>query len=136
MCFTIKDGIERFMSSPDFPEGSISHKAAIDGIIGAGGIPVYAHSLGGECEKHLSFAEAERRIAIMKSEGIMGLECYYSRYSKDEISFLLSLADKYGLLVSGGSDFHGSNKTVLIGELSASGDLVTSDRLGIIDKIL
>ena len=129
-----REAINKYMSSPDFPEGSLPSRMAIEGITGAGGIPVYAHPLGGECETRVSHAECERRVKILKNMGVMGLECYYSRYSTEDESFLLSLADKYGLFVSGGSDFHGKNKTVSIGSLSDKGHKISANLLTVLKK--
>ena len=49
------------------------------------------------------------------------IQCYYSRYDEAEISMLIEIARERGLLVSGGSDFHGKNKNVSIGELNTAG---------------
>lgn len=124
-----REAIDKYMSSPDFPEGSLPARLAIDGILGAGGIPVYAHPFGGECEERISREECERRLLILKEMGLLGMECYYSRYSEEDEEYLLSLADRHGLFVSGGSDFHGKNKTVRIGDLSSRGRRVTENML-------
>ena len=131
-----REAIDKYMSSPDFPEGSLPSRMAIDGIVGAGGIPVYAHPLGGECEVRVSRDECERRVKILKNMGVMGLECYYSRYSEEDEAFLLSLADKYGLWVSGGSDFHGKNKTVSIGCLSDTGRKINANLLTVLTNVM
>ena len=91
---------------------------AVSAIKNAGGIPVWAHPLGGEGEEHLSHDKFLTKLDIMKSFGIQGLECYYSRYNKDEIDFLVECANKNNLLISGGSDYHGSNKDIPIGKLN------------------
>ena len=135
LCLTVRDGIERYLSGPDFPEGCVDADIAISSIINAGGIAVYAHPLGGENELRLSFAEVERRVKLLKEIGIGGLECYYSRYSEEEIAFLKSLAEKYGLYVSGGSDFHGENKTVELGNLSSTGCRATAWDIDIIQGL-
>lgn len=135
MAWSIKEAIDTFMSSPDFPDGNIPASSAIRSIVESGGIPVYAHSLGGECDARLSYEQTQRRILLMKEAGILGLECYYSRYSREDEAFLLSVAKRLGLLVSGGSDFHGKNKTVVIGELSNEGQKIGCDKLSVLDKI-
>ena len=132
---TVGEAINKYMSSAEFPEGSLPSGMAIGGILGAGGIPVYAHPLGGECEVRISHEECERRVMILKEAGVLGLECYYSRYSEEDEEFLLSLAGRHGLLVSGGSDFHGKNKTVRIGCLSKSGIRIDEDRLSVLKNI-
>ena len=42
--------------------------------------------------------------------GLDGIEAIYSTYSDEEESYVRSLAAKYNLLITGGSDFHGTNK--------------------------
>lgn len=90
----------------------------ISAIKSAGGIPIWAHPLGGEGERHLSPEEFYPRFETMKSFGIQGLECCYSRYSEEEAEFLINCAQKNGLLISGGSDYHGTNKDIPIGRLN------------------
>lgn len=95
----------------------------------AGGIPVWAHPLGGEGEEHLTKEEFLQKLATMLDCGIQGLECYYSRYTKSEIEFLKECANKNGLMITGGSDYHGSNKTVLLGQLNVNNSPVDSKEL-------
>ena len=61
----------------------------------------------------------EKRIAFLKTCGLNALECFYSLYNYQEIEMIKKLADKYDLLLSAGSDYHGKNKAVKIGETSA-----------------
>ena len=107
----------------------ITAASAIDGILAAGGVPVWAHPLGGEGEKHLTEEEFARQLTCLLQMGIQGLECYYSRYTEEEVEFLLEQARKYGLLVSGGSDYHGANKNIPLGTLNAYGKEVKKEAL-------
>ncbi len=104
---------------------------AIKTIKEAGGIPVWAHPLGGEGEEHLNKDEFLSRLKIMIECGIQGLECFYSRYSDAEISFLIDCANNNGLFITGGSDYHGKNKTVLLGQLNINNNPVDSKELNI-----
>ena len=88
----------------------IDAKTAIDSIRAAGGIAVWAHPLGGEGEKRLTEEEFEARLSVLLTGGIQGLECFYSRYSRAESELLLGHARARGLIVTGGSDYHGANK--------------------------
>lgn len=108
---------------------------AIRAIRRSGGIAVWAHPLGGENEKHMGRAELESRLDILQTLGIQGLECYYSRYDEAEISMLIEIARERGLLVSGGSDFHGKNKNVSIGELNTAGKPVYDSDLSLIEVL-
>ncbi len=105
---------------------------AINAIISAGGIPVWAHPLGGEGERHLSAEEFLPKLKNMLEFGIQGLECYYSRYNMEEIKFLVECAEKYGLLVSGGSDYHGKNKDIPAGRLNTENKQIESEKLTIL----
>jgi len=69
---------------------------AVQIILAANGLPVLAHPLS---VSHVVPGLVER--------GLVGLEAYYTGYTPDETRFLLNLAAKYDLLVTGGSDFHG-----------------------------
>jgi hypothetical protein len=49
----------------------------------------------------------ETLVVQLKHVGLVGLETYYNGYHNKTIQRLVGLADKHGLLTSGGSDFHG-----------------------------
>lgn len=91
---------------------------AIALIRAAGGLPIIAHPF--------SYGFGTEQVEDMVSDfafyGAVGMECYYSTHSYEDTVFALSLCESYGLLPSGGSDFHGKNKPGL--ELgSGYGDL-------------
>ena len=98
----------------------IEAETAVRAIEAAGGISVWAHPLGGEGEKRLTPEKFEIQLETLQNYGIRGMECWYSRYSPEEVQFLLRQAQKVGLIVTGGSDYHGSNKKgISLGMLSA-----------------
>ena len=85
----------------------------------AGGRSVWAHPLGGEGEKRLTPEKFEDQLQTLLAAGLKGMECHYSRYSREEIQFLRDRAAAHGLTVTGGSDYHGINKRDLeLGMLS------------------
>ena len=124
---TIADAIDRYLKGDGFPDDRIDAAEAIDAILKSGGIPVWAHPLGGEREERLTRPELEGRLAELISLGLRGIECLYSRYSKEDEAWLLSVAKKHGLLASGGSDYHGKNKTVELAKLASDGEADTSE---------
>ncbi len=71
-----------------------------------GGIPILAHPF----QYRLTRTQLEELICKTKDAGLIGMEVYYSTYSEEQSADLLTLARKYDLAPSGGSDFHGSNK--------------------------
>ena len=73
----------------------------------AGGIPVLAHPAllgtpGGRLEDSM--------IRSLKEMGLLGIEAYYTGHSADRQKYYLGLAERHGLLVTGGTDFHGDFK--------------------------
>lgn len=116
-------------------ESRIPAELAIGAIKSSGGVAIWAHPLGGENEIHMSRDELEEKLGVLQDIGIEGLECFYSRYDEDEIAMLLDIAESRGLLVSGGSDFHGKNKNVEIGELGVSKRPVFDSDLSLIAEL-
>ncbi len=72
---------------------------AVKLVLRANGLPVLAHPL--------FINNVETIVAELKVAGLVGIEVYYNGYNAGEISSLVKLADKYGLLATGGSDYHG-----------------------------
>ena len=115
----IDTAIKKYINPCKVKNDRIDADIAIKAIVHAGGIPVWAHPLGGEGERRLTTEEFQRQLEELIADGIQGLECYYSRYSQDEIAFLLEQANAHNLLISGGSDYHGSNKkAITLGKLN------------------
>ncbi len=79
---------------------------AIGMIIGAGGVPVLAHPFTLNCART---DELERLVKQLVALGLAGIEVYYSEHSPQQVAAYESLARRYHLLVTGGSDFHGAN---------------------------
>ena len=109
---------------------------AIEAIVVAGGIPVWAHPLGGEGEIHITKEEFFKQFEIMKKIGIRGLECHYSRYNKDETDFLVNVAKENNLFITGGSDYHGVNKDIPLGKLNVDNKLISIDNITILNEII
>lgn len=97
-------------------ERRLTPAEAIDAILHADGIPVLAHGILADGSKLLSAEETEKRVKRLKESGLMGLECYYSTYTPEQTEIMLSLAERYNLMVTAGSDYHGKNKSVLFGQ--------------------
>ena len=101
----------------------------------SGGIAVWAHPLGGEWEPLLSSDEFKSRLSELCRLGIQGLECFYSRYTNEQEHFLAQSARENNLLISGGSDYHGTNKTIALGELGRESPDIKLRQLTILKKI-
>ncbi len=113
----------------------IDGSKVIKAILESGGVPVWAHPVGGTAEKEISIPQFEKQLDVLIDAGLMGLECYYSKYSMKQVNMLVDVANKYKLLISGGSDYHGKNKTVQIGELNADGVMVNKKMLTVMEFV-
>lgn len=88
------------------PRKKITPEYAIDLILKSKGVPILAHPL------LYPFTDKELAACIetLIPAGLKGLEVYYAMNSGDDERRMKRLAKTYGLLFSGGSDFHGSYK--------------------------
>ena len=95
--------IEAHNKTRSFSKG-ISYEECIDLITKSGGIPILAHP------KSLELTEKELLILLknMINCGLKGIEVFHSSHTPLEIKKYMEIAQKYDLLVSGGSDYHGS----------------------------
>ncbi len=133
---TIDEAIQVYINPHKPRRDRIDGSTAVSAILHAGGIPVWAHPLGGEGEKRLTVEEFEAQLNYLLVQGIRGLECHYSRYHTPDREFLVQQAMVHGLLISGGSDYHGANKRDLpLGRLSSDGSFVPPDKLTILQKV-
>ena len=85
-------------------------KQALHFINEAQGIAVLAHPNTLGISK---YSELERLIVQLVDEGLKGIEVYYPEHSAAEVAQYKTLADRYGLLSTGGTDYHGIEKNGL-----------------------
>lgn len=88
------------------PREKVTPAQAVELIVKAGGVPILAHPP----LYHMGNDRLDALVSFLKADGLMGIEVFYSTYSNQDVRDMQRLADKYELLVSGGSDFHGANK--------------------------
>ena len=88
------------------PRPKVTPMDAVDYILAAGGVPILAHPV----MYHMTSQQLNHMIDEMKAHGLRGIEAIYSENTAaDEVRFK-ELARENDLLISGGSDFHGTNK--------------------------
>jgi 3',5'-nucleoside bisphosphate phosphatase len=104
-----KEAFDRFLADgkPAYvPRDLPSPAEAIQWITAAGGLAVLAHPTWVKLADR-SLIELVREL---KAAGLDGVEVYYSTHAARQTREYLSLAQQLGLLVTGGSDFHGLTK--------------------------
>ena len=97
---------------------------AIDLILGAGGVPILAHPLsrGKRPPKELGFPLAHYEAMIER--GIAGFEAYHYDVEDDARDWLIALAKKHDLIITGSSDYHGkTGKTARLGDNTTSEEM-------------
>jgi hypothetical protein len=99
----VSDAFARYLS-PGRPGFSPRYKLAPDDAIriirSARGIATLAHPAG--------IVELETRVLPhLVGVGLQGLECYYGQYDEATVARLLGVAERFHLIATGGSDYHG-----------------------------
>jgi 3',5'-nucleoside bisphosphate phosphatase len=104
VCRTADEAFERFLKKhrPAYvPKFKMSAAQAIELIQSAGGLAVLAHP---------GLNQADDFIPGMAEAGLDGIECFHTKHSTSATERYLEMADRFHLLVTGGSDCHGWNK--------------------------
>ena len=107
---SVKEAFDRYLSTGKplyLPKDVLTPADAIRLLHNAGGIAVMAHpgliALGDD-------ALAQRIESLARDAGMDGIEAYYSQHSPAQTARFRALAERLGLVVTGGSDFHGTAK--------------------------
>jgi len=100
----LDDAFERFLKKgrPAWvPKSKMSARQGVDLIHQAGGLAVMAHP---------GLNRTDDIIPALVDAGLDGIECYHSKHSSTLTARYLEFAEKFNLLVTGGSDCHGFSK--------------------------
>lgn len=91
----------------------ISYKDALDIIHKASGISSLAHPM------QYGFSKNELDICInnLKQANLKAIECYYPTHTQKQANLLIDMCQKYNLKRTAGSDFHGENRNVALGNV-------------------
>lgn len=108
--------IKEYINKVRFPNKYVRPEEAIEGILGGGGVPVLAHPSYGNGDDIIVGQEMDQRLRKLIDFGLEGVEVFYSGFTDKLRSEMLSFAEKYNLYITAGSDYHGSNKLVVLGD--------------------
>lgn len=101
LVFSRQEAFNKFLSQGRpayvFYEGP-TPQDAIEIILGSKGIPVVAHP---------GFSVTEEAISNLARLGLQGIEVYYPTHSAEQIKNFVQIAERYNLITTGGSDYHG-----------------------------
>ena len=107
---SVQEAFDRYLADGKplhVPKVKLTPPEAIELVHGAGGVAVVAHP---KFMEYPTETELAAELARLKDAGLDGLECYYSQHSEAETAQYLRLAERFGFLVTAGSDFHGVSK--------------------------
>jgi predicted metal-dependent phosphoesterase TrpH len=107
---TFKEAFDKYIGrdGPAYVEREkMTPEEAVTLILRSGGIPVLAHPF--------TVKEPEKRVAELKKVGLAGIEAYYKDNTPEDTKATLTLAKTYGLIATGGSDFHGIEDSSEVG---------------------
>ena len=79
---------------------------ALPALRAAGAVSIWAHPF---VNTSMSTAKCTRYVEEMQEYGLDGIEAYYPTFTQTNTENVLQIAKKKGLLVSGGTDFHGGD---------------------------
>jgi 3',5'-nucleoside bisphosphate phosphatase len=103
---TLKEAFDKYIAfgGPAYVEREkLDPAGAVALLVRAGGLPVLAHPL--------LCPDPETMVAGLKEARLAGIEAYYGDYSTENTGRLARLAEKYGLITTGGSDYHGLDES-------------------------
>jgi 3',5'-nucleoside bisphosphate phosphatase len=99
---TFEEAFDRYLGhgGPAYvARDKMTPEEAVALVADAGGLPVLAHPF--------TVGDAEAMVLRLKPAGLIGIEAYYKNNSPEQTQASLDLAAKYGLVATGGSDYHG-----------------------------
>lgn len=106
---SIREAFERFLGegkSAYVPKEDFSPEEAVRLLVSVGAVPVIAHPM----LIHAPWEWLDALVGRLSECGLGGLEAYHSEHDGRGVRNIVGLAQKYGLIVTGGSDFHGTAK--------------------------
>ena len=113
---SINQAIKEYINSKRITTHYIEPQFAIEKIIAGGGVPVLAHPSYGDGDQLILGDEMEERLTRLVGFGLQGVEAYYSGFTPKITREVLGFAERFGLYVTAGSDYHGENKMIELGD--------------------
>jgi predicted metal-dependent phosphoesterase TrpH len=119
----MQDAFTNYLQPCNVPKEYLPFDEAIKEIVRIGGVPVLAHPQSITRNRE----ELVKIIADMSQRGLGGIEAFNTMGFDGDEGFLRGLADFFGIAVTGGSDFHGTEEGLLMGR--GRGNLYIGDEV-------
>ncbi len=98
---SVEEAFDRYLAKgkPAFvPKMGLSYREAIEAVLKAGGIPIYAHP---------GLERKDDLLPKLLEMGLRGLEVFHSEHLPEDVRRYTRFVTEHGLLAGGGSDCHG-----------------------------
>ncbi|MBM3451245.1 MAG: PHP domain-containing protein [Armatimonadetes bacterium] len=122
---TVSEAFQRYIGygRPAYVERErLTPEGAVRELRDAGAVPVFAHPIWGGTPE---------RIETMVEAGLLGIEAYYPEHSPADVVRFREAARSYGLVTTGGTDYHGGG---VGGDLVVGGQYVPADTVERLDE--
>ena len=103
-CGSVDEAFSRFLrrgAPAGVPKTNVDYREGIELIHQAGGLAVMAHP---------GLNKIDHLIPDLVKAGLDGLECWHTRHPKSTAKRYREMAERYGLIITGGSDCHGAGR--------------------------
>lgn len=126
-CASVQEAFERYLGARGvayFPSKRIIPADGVKLIKAAGGLPVIAHPM-----RFLQQNKLNDLVLGLKPLGLAGIETYYPAHDATTTARFLKIARENGLIATGGTDYHGANRSVELGSVDWRPDALTARKL-------
>ncbi len=111
---SVQNAFENFLIPCNVPKASMAPEEAFALIAQAGGVCSLAHPGTLSTDP----AVVHPLLDAFKAMGLVGLEVYHHCHYPDAIAFFQNCATRYGLVATGGSDYHGRPEGAILGQIA------------------
>ncbi len=122
---SVREAFDKYLSSGRLAHSetqALTDAEAVRLIKDAGGLAFVAHLN----QTRRSMDSLREFLTRLRGEGLDGVEGYYTEYTPESGAAYRALAAELGLMLSGGSDFHGANKDIKLGALYVPYDVLSA----------
>src|SRR5215831_1611411 len=110
----VQNAFEQFLIPCNVPKASLRPEEAFTLVAHAGGVCSFAHPGTVSTDPEVMYP----LLATFKAMGMVGLEVYHHHHYPDAIGFFQHCATRYGLVATGGSDYHGRPEGAVLGYIA------------------
>src|SRR5919198_852384 len=111
---TIQNAFENFLIPCNVPKAALGAEEALHLMAQAGGVCSLAHPGTLSTDPDVLYP----LLDAFKAMGLLGLEVYHHCHYPDALALFQSCATRYGLVATGGSDYHGRPEGAVLGQIA------------------